>query len=191
MTGKSRITAAVAFGTMLSACGGKTERDFGGSATGDSRGSRGSYSDASAAAGGGTGDLESAGGDANAGGVPPPPETCRGPGVALCDTECVSLLTHYLHCGTCGNACPPGHTCNNGECICGPAWVDCDGECIDVSTDANNCGACGVWCCAGATCSEGQCSSSCPVGMTLCRVPGVWKSRHPLAAEKNQVSVSL
>jgi sulfatase modifying factor 1 len=153
----ARGTAAIVAVAVLAACGGKTERDFGGSsATGDSRGSGGSYSDAWVAAGGAAGGWESAGGDANSGDAPSPPETCRGPGMALCGGECVSLLADNLNCGTCGNGCEANQVCTNGFCECSVSGETlCGTECVDTNTDPNNCGGCGSTCSGG--CASGEC----------------------------------
>ncbi|RLI95895.1 MAG: hypothetical protein DRO99_05260, partial [Candidatus Aenigmatarchaeota archaeon] len=34
-----------------------------------------------------------------------------------CSGSCISTDTSITHCGSCGNACPPGNVCFSGECV--------------------------------------------------------------------------
>ncbi|HKP58095.1 MAG TPA: hypothetical protein VJV78_15290 [Polyangiales bacterium] len=82
---------------------------------------------------------------------------------------CEAALNGNANCGSCGNACPSGQTCQGGGCACnsgacadgneccGGACVDTRSECVPwpcipgTTKDKNNCGGCGVkcagWCC--------------------------------------------
>jgi hypothetical protein len=102
-------------------------------------------------------------------------------GFADCDGNaangCEASLASPEHCGTCGNVCSDGATCNNGSCSnaaaacsddsgCTAPLKCCDGHCTDtngvcfpwpcipgtdMNTHRNNCGACDAlcvgWCC--------------------------------------------
>jgi sulfatase modifying factor 1 len=167
-----RGTAAIVATALLiaAACGGKTERDFAGTGTGEGTGLGGSEPDASPGSGGaaGSGAAPGTGAEANTGAAPVPPDTCRGPGAALCDGECVSLLVDSLNCGVCGKACPLGSTCDGGECVCMPGLVDCGGECTDLTSDRDNCGACGNVCRDQSACYFGVCDVPCAPGLEPC-----------------------
>ena len=81
-------------------------------------------------------------------------------GWAQCGQACANLLLSLDHCGKCGNACPPGHTCSHGSCkdcnsLVGRAF--CKGSCVNTQIDFNNCGGCGVKCPVGVKCWLGKC----------------------------------
>jgi hypothetical protein len=77
----------------------------------------------------------------------------------MCEGACVDTLTDGNNCGSCGNVCQGGATCQNGSCQggqCGGRMVLCEGICTDITSDPNNCGACGQRC-NGSNCSNGIC----------------------------------
>ena len=84
-----------------------------------------------------------------------------------CDGACVDVVSGTDHCGTCGNACATGGTCNAGRCVCPVGLIPCDGACVDLSSDPAHCGVCGDACLEGGRCSDGQCA--CLAGATVCR----------------------
>jgi hypothetical protein len=64
---------------------------------------------------------------------------------------CVNTAKDILNCGSCGNVCPPGASCNNGTCTCGSGLTFCRppnapggtrGVCTDTNVDPMNCGGC-------------------------------------------------
>jgi hypothetical protein len=69
---------------------------------------------------------------------------CSGGAADGCET---SLSTNQ-NCGSCGNACGPSESCQQGSCTdqCTGGTVDCGGVCVDTSTDPQNCGGCGAVC---------------------------------------------
>jgi hypothetical protein len=91
----------------------------GGSSTGGagSSGSGGGGSGGDTATGGTGGDTGTGGasagmsGAAGSSGAPSCSE-----GRSPCSTDCVDLLTHPAHCGSCDNACPDG-VCEQGQCV--------------------------------------------------------------------------
>ena len=67
-------------------------------------------------------------------------------GEACCNEQCIYLSNNNMNCGSCGNKCPEGSIC-------------CDGECKDPQTflsDNNNCGLCGTICTPAYTGSRGR-----------------------------------
>jgi len=48
------------------------------------------------------------------------------PGFIVCEGSCVNPHVHARNCGECGNVCPDGETCNDGEC--GPGGAGAGGE---------------------------------------------------------------
>lgn len=51
------------------------------------------------------------------------------PGLTLCDGECINVLEHPNHCGSCGNVCDPWlEMCIEGECRCHPAIAQSNPE---------------------------------------------------------------
>jgi hypothetical protein len=110
-----------------------------------------------------------------------------GTGLSCCPTGCVNLQDDNENCGSCGNACPTGGTCINGQCGCiivtGPlagrflapassqTGTICNGQCVDTQTDPSNCGACGNVCPSGELCVGGACGcggTSCGPPNTCC-----------------------
>ena len=87
-----------------------------------------------------------------------------------CDGNCcggkcrlsASYQSDKANCGSCGNACGPGHICVNGACVCSGGRTDCAGVCKDLRADIKNCGSCGSACPTVTTCSN----SSPPVCIT-------------------------
>ena len=86
-------------------------------------------------------------------------------GQMVCGGQCVSLTTNQ-NCGSCGNACQEGKTCQGGVCACPQGQTECGGVCRDLATDVLNCGLCGSACGTGQSCVGGQCA--CPSGQELC-----------------------
>lgn len=101
-----------------------------------------------------------------------------GPGLVLCDGECVDTRRDPTNCGACGYRCPgpsataPGRTstggpqCDDGVCgyVCFPGFADCDEDVytgceVNTRKDQRNCGGCGIRCDAkaGQPCVEGAC----------------------------------
>ncbi len=77
-----------------------------------------------------------------------------------CAGECVSTLSDSTNCGTCGNVCGEGLTCQDGSCEpCPGGATPCDGVCTNLAFDTQNCGGCGIICAGGDTCSGGICQS--------------------------------
>jgi hypothetical protein len=87
-------------------------------------------------------------------------------GQAKCGSECKDLNADQLNCGTCGNACGSGQTCQAGQCQCTAGLLGCNGACIPA--DASNCGSCNNKCSSGQVCSSNSCQSSCGAGETQC-----------------------
>lgn len=83
-----------------------------------------------------------------------------------CGAECVDKQSDPHNCGTCGNACVSGATCQSGICHCPTGSVLCSNVCAFVDSDWANCGTCGHACAYGATCQEGLCV--CPQIESLC-----------------------
>ncbi len=75
------------------------------------------------------------------------------------------------NCGSCGNKCGVGQTCEAGSCKdqCPPS-LDWCGACVETSNDPANCGAFCVKCPTGQICSGGVCG--CKPGFSLCGAGG-------------------
>ena len=96
---------------------------------------------------------------------------CSLEGEAICNDKCVDTRSDPEHCGACGEACPSGFLCVNGDCERGGCGAQegeriCDGACVDLNTDGQHCGACNVTCAEGARCEGGDCL--CATGLTEC-----------------------
>ncbi len=104
-------------------------------------------------------------------------------GQVCCGTSCVNTSGDPQNCGSCGNACDPGATCENGQCTCADNQTRCDDHCVDTQTDHNNCGDCGHACGECQTCSGGQCVDKvCAEGTICCKgncVPLCFNGDHP------------
>jgi hypothetical protein len=84
---------------------------------------------------------------------------CCPRGEVYCYDTCVNLSTDLNNCGACGNACGPGQTCSNGECVC-PPWDPSycpPSGCTNLMTDPQNCGTCDNACGPGQICSNATC----------------------------------
>lgn len=86
---------------------------------------------------------------------------CCGSGQTYCSGRCVDLTNDANHCGSCGNVCGAGTSCQNGTCTsesgsCGGGGVMCNGVCTFLEYDPHNCGACGNDCLGGG-CINGVC----------------------------------
>jgi len=107
---------------------------------------------------------------------------CAG-GQTLCtgagDPYCAALTTDVANCGACGNTCPPGVLCHDGDCIdlCRPPLALCGGGggppvCAATAHDPQHCGACGNVCNlanAAETCIDGVCAvGTCDAGFGNC-----------------------
>jgi hypothetical protein len=75
-------------------------------------------------------------------------------------STCITLASDATNCGTCGNACPAGTTCENGTCACPGGQLACGGACVDVMTDPAHCGDCTTACASGSSCVAGTCTCS-------------------------------
>lgn len=103
--------------------------------------------------------------------VPPltPQGTCR-QGLTWCNGHCSDLFADIGDCGACGNPCPSGQSCLNGQC-CTRGLALCNGFCSDLTADVKNCGGCGNVCAAGSICHNSKCLNMnivCPPGLTEC-----------------------
>ena len=76
--------------------------------------------------------------------------------------ECIDTTTDSENCGTCGNVCDEGQTCDNGKCktpscstYAGGDLVDCcyDGDCPDGLSSSDACDI-GDFCYPPRSCSE-------------------------------------
>ncbi len=105
---------------------------------------------------------------------------CDGVATNGCEVE---LRRSPMHCGACGNLCPPGAhatpACSDGACqlTCETGWGNCDGDAAngcetDLTTSDAHCGACGGACVPrlnGANaCAAGVCVGSCAAGFGDC-----------------------
>ena len=100
--------------------------------------------------------------------------TCEAPRV-MCGAVCTDLAADPASCGSCGNACAPGQTCNEGKCdvLCVGGTLRCHGACIDPTSDPGNCGACDTVCPMDKSlCAASTCSKTCDKGQTKCEVDG-------------------
>jgi hypothetical protein len=83
-------------------------------------------------------------------------------------------LTTGQNCGSCGNVCATGSSCQAGTCVfsCPAGITVCGTSCKNLQTDAENCGACGAACTAGANmspgCESGLCVDRCTIGFANC-----------------------
>src|SRR5262249_11779941 len=73
-----------------------------------------------------------------------------------------------FNCGTCGNTCHNGATCQAGVCACPDGRLQCNEFCQDISSDPANCGACNNACTPGDVCVNGHCQQDCAPGFTNC-----------------------
>lgn len=107
-------------------------------------------------------------------------------GTIPCHGTCIDspgLLTDPNNCGSCGNKCLGGSTCQSGTCrcqdgdppcgstCCGEYYDCCNGGCVNYLPDPNNCGGCGITCPTGETCQNGTCTcggTTCPPGQACC-----------------------
>jgi hypothetical protein len=109
-------------------------------------------------------------------------------GQTFCSGICRNFLTDAAHCGACGNACPSGQNCQNGQCVppataittaipatlvvdlmCSGRETACGNACVDVFTDKKNCGVCGRACGDQEVCMDARCGPACAGnGTTLC-----------------------
>src|SRR5262245_1315023 len=62
----------------------------------------------------------------------------------VCDGTCVEVRRDPRHCGRCGNVCPSGNACVDGQCAlsCQQGLTNCAGFCVNPRTDLGHCGAC-------------------------------------------------
>lgn len=82
------------------------------------------------------------------------------------DGYCTDTATDNDNCGTVGNECGTGQSCNGGLCSCPPDYAFCGGTCVPIKTDRENCGSCGNKCPSSQTCVSGKCA--CPAGQSKC-----------------------
>ena len=70
-------------------------------------------------------------------------DDCNG----VLDDGCeVDLFSDAANCGACGNACPGGAPCIDGQCGCPGELVYCASQCIDTKNDEFHCGDCDTYC---------------------------------------------
>ncbi len=122
----------------------------------------------------------------------PKKKPCRKERPNRCGRACTNIKNDEKNCGACGNRCPDGESCVNGNCSCGAGRIECDGACVTgncceggsvasctgdeqccpgrgckgLHSDPENCGACGAGCFAGETCDGGLCL--CGEGKIVC-----------------------
>ena len=87
-------------------------------------------------------------------------------GQQTCSGECKTVATDQQNCGTCGNACAAGQTCQAGQCLCSSGLLACGGSC--VSANATHCGSCSMMCASGQVCTANTCQMTCATGETQC-----------------------
>jgi hypothetical protein len=108
-----------------------------------------------------------------------------------CNGACVTLGTAG-NCAFCGNTCPTGMSCQNGQCVC-DAGTLCGGQCVSTTCSGGrefNFATCSCACPSGTTecgdpatcvstnCPGGQvldqttCQCACPSGSQLCQLTG-------------------
>jgi len=105
---------------------------------------------------------------------------CTAPTQA-CNGACVNLSADLRNCGSCGNACVIGQTCQAGQCTlsCTAPEIDC-GICANTASNALHCGGCGRPCATGQLCQNSVCvAGTCPTGQTLCNGTCVDTLTHP------------
>lgn len=97
-----------------------------------------------------------------------------------CDGACIDLLSDPDNCGACGNACPPGESCEAGGCGCPAGLVACGNACVDVTTNPVHCGGCSIACPPATVCTGGVCAGACTGGLADCGGACVDLSSDPL-----------
>ncbi|MBM4377347.1 MAG: VCBS repeat-containing protein [Deltaproteobacteria bacterium] len=143
-------------GKALILSDGQSSADSGATASSGNSVGAGGLASSTTGGTGGKGDSTASGtgggGGGGGGGGPACPD-----GTTTCNGACVQLATDLLHCGACGNACPPVAgafaTCSAGTCgfACVSGKDDCnadpsDGCEQDLLADPLHCGACGNAC---------------------------------------------
>jgi hypothetical protein len=93
---------------------------------------------------------------------------CPVAGQTSCAGTCTNTQTDNANCGTCGNACSGGETCQSGTCLCPTGQTFCNAACTNTATDNSNCGMCGNACKSGQVCSGGTCGTVCAPPTTTC-----------------------
>jgi hypothetical protein len=112
-------------------------------------------------------------------------------GRSSCNGTCRDLLTDAGNCGSCGNICPSGQSCQNRRCVltvtsapvvntsipititpelsCSSGQIPCGSSCVDIFTDKKNCGVCGRSCGSQEICENARCGPACTQsGTSLC-----------------------
>lgn len=148
--------------------GGSAGGSGGSSAGGSAGGSAGSTSTStgttSTDGGGGTATVTTTATSTGSGGTT---SECSGE-LALCDGECVDLMTASAYCGSCDDACSTLEECVGGTCECLEGYVDCGSGCVQTSSNREHCGGCGQPCGTGEVCSDGTCTTDCGPGTIEC-----------------------
>jgi hypothetical protein len=73
----------------------------------------------------------------------------------------VDVMLDEANCGTCGNACATGSSCEGGQCSCPEPLEACGSVCADLQADGEHCGDCERACNNGQVCLTGQCADGC------------------------------
>jgi hypothetical protein len=81
------------------------------------------------------------------------------PGLTQCGSLCVDALRDANNCGSCGNACGAGSSCEAGLCTsaCSPGFISCGIACINPDSNPEHCGFCANRCQDGQDCVKGAC----------------------------------
>src|SRR5213079_3278556 len=53
-----------------------------------------------------------------------------GAGQQSCGGQCKTVAIDQQNCGTCGNACAAGLSCQNGQCLCSAGLLACGSTCV-------------------------------------------------------------
>ena len=93
--------------------------------------------------------------------------TC-GTGLQPCNGGCVDIASDPQNCGSCGNICGAGQSCQVAVCRCQGGLADCGTGCLSLSSNHDNCGACNNVCGPTEVCNRSACSAQCDAGLTNC-----------------------
>lgn len=87
-------------------------------------------------------------------------------GKKRCNGKCVNLNKNSELCGSCGNVCPPGTSCQNGSCTC---LTECCANSDCVGSEVCQNGAC-IGGCPNECCQQSDCPPETPtcIGGSCC-----------------------